>query len=43
MVANGGAEATNNFQRNMNNGYAFVTFTLMHKIWDQTSNKKNIK
>ena len=27
MVANGVAEATNNFQRNINDGYAFVTLT----------------
>ena len=33
MIANGGgAEATNNFQRNINDGYAFVTLTTMHKI-----------
>ena len=38
MVTNGGAEATNNFQRNINDGYAFVTLTMMHKIWGQTSN-----
>ena len=37
-IANGGAEATNNFQRNMNDGYAFVTLTTMYKIWGQSSN-----
>ena len=41
MVANGDAETTNNFQHNVNDGYAFVTITMMHKIWDQTSNQEN--
>ena len=39
MVANGGAEAMNDFQRNINDGYAFV---MKHKIWSQTSNYENI-
>ena len=43
MVANGYAEATNTFQRNTSDGYAFVTLTMMHKIWGQTSNQENIQ
>ena len=41
MVANGDAEATNNFQRYID-GYAFVTRTMMHEIQGQTSNQENI-
>ena len=43
MVANGGAEATNNFQHNIKDGYAFVTLTTMHEIWGRTSNQENIQ
>ena len=32
MVANGSAEATNDIHRYINNGYAFVTLTMIHKI-----------
>ena len=38
MVANSGAEATNKFQRNINDGYDIVTLTTMHKIWGRPSN-----
>ena len=43
MVANGGAEATNNFPRYINDGYAFVTLTMMDKIWGRTSNQEDIQ
>ena len=33
-LQNGDAEAMNNFQRNINDGYAFVTLAMMHKIWE---------
>ena len=43
MIANGGAEAMNNFQRTIYDGYAFVTLTTMHEIWGRTSNQENIQ
>ena len=38
MIANGGAEATNNFQRNINDGCAFVTLT--YDAYNLGSNKQ---
>ena len=35
MIVNGGAEATNTFQRNIDDGYDFVTLTTMHTICEQ--------
>ena len=43
MIANGSAEVTNDFQRNINDDYAFVTLTTMHKIWGRTNNQENIQ
>ena len=43
MIANDGADATNNFQRNINDGYVFVKLTTMHKIWGRTSNQEKIQ
>ena len=42
MIANGSADAMNNFQRNINDGCALVTLTMMHTIWGQTNKIRKI-